>query len=218
MNRSVASLLALSAAVTLAVSGCAGDPASETASAKPEIKTYQVDGYPLDRSLDGLAGMTSLESIAIVSGVRREKSVWLTPDGAAPEMPAAENGSTPSSDQLLSLVTPFSGTVSKVIVGTSSVSTKAAFAVVGGTLDGVQVDVSDELAPDPAAVVNSGNVLVAGELDTTQPGVTTIRPSFVYSIGADGDTLTSLLDSASDEARPVFSLKDLEARLAAQKG
>jgi hypothetical protein len=97
------------------------------------------------------------------------------------------------------------------------VSSDASFLVTGGKVDQIEVKASPELAPDIADLVRTGSVLVAGDLDTTKPGIT-ILPRFAYSIGQDGDTLTSLMDSAGEQIRPVFSLADLEARLAAQQG
>ena len=209
----VGSVLAL-AGVTALATGCAGG-GTTAASPEPATVTYHVDGYPLDRTLEGLATWPDLQAVVVLSGAERGKSVWLTTDGTPPA--AVDGADSASSDAALALTTPVRGDVDAVLFGSEAGPDAGTVLLPGGTADNVEVTVSTELAPDAADLDRADRLVVAGKVEDTAAG-RAIRPAFVYALSEDGTTLTSLLDSASDDNRPQFTLAELEERLRQRAG
>jgi len=213
MKKAFASMLAVTFPLILLSTACS-TANREVASRDRTAETISigVDGYPIDRSLEGVSEWGGLEVVVVLSAVEAAKSVWLTPDGRAPQFARAINGSpVDDTGQSLALVTPVSGRVTKVLWGDAPGDT-ATFFLTGGVADGVTVEASDEVSAKAEDVVRSGQVVVAGSMEIYSAGPG-INPAFIYAIDADGETITSLLESVGDESRPVFKLSDLEERL-----
>lgn len=165
-----------------------------------------MDGYPLDRTLAGLASWRDLDAVVVVRDVTVGTARWTTADGAEPAY--ITEGRAPSmaeGAQNYHVVTGFTGTVEQTLLGTAP--SQVTGAVVGGSIGNVDFVGSDEIAPALSEL--HGRLLLAGKY---HDGV--LQPAFVYRVSDDGAAV-SLLASGSD-AKAEFSLAALRAALLAR--
>jgi hypothetical protein len=132
------------AAVVLVV-GAGALLAACTSSPKPSHKSDNVtadrvvvvEGFPLDRSLDGLAG-DPIDVAVVVSGLQVQPATWLTDDGKAPAY--LKTGEPPTDEEAMkpqALVTPIQATVQQSVWGAASQGSPVLFQIPGGTADGI---------------------------------------------------------------------------------
>jgi len=195
------------------VSTVEGTPSAPNAKAPAPpsgVQVIHIEGYPLDRSLKGLADYPKLDAALLLTEVKLGQPHWTTPDGAAP-LYIAQNR-PPNQDEMRRndlIVTPVTGTVSEVLRGSQfSAGDEVSFVVAGGRVGTVQVQADEEIAPNLDQLSRGGTILLAGEVRKTG-----VIASFVYQLEADGASVRSLLKSASDRT-PDFSLPDLKQALA----
>jgi hypothetical protein len=190
--------------------GCAGtaDNKSDADLGQGDItQVITLEGYPLDRSRQGLKGMRGqLDYLAIVQAAALGSSPhWTTPDGSAPAF--IDEGRAPRPEEgLVNLVTSVD---IRPISATKNSMSPRTMSVVGGSLDGVKYVADSEVAPALEDV--KGLLLVGGAV--SEDGV--LDPWFVYSVDDQGKA-TSLIDSADVGdvgARPSFMLEDLDPGL-----
>jgi hypothetical protein len=173
--------------------------------------TVTVQGYPLDRSLEGLLAFRDVDVIALVGDLKVGSARWTTANGLPPAY--ISEGREPTeleSRTLFTIVTPVTGQISKAILGVAD-ETSITFLVGGGSVDGVTMEMSTELAPDLDELLSAKRVVVAGK--DMPIGVDAY---FVYALGPDSNRLTSLMDSASDSL-PSFGVDDLVKAIGARR-
>ena len=224
MKRTSAPLLLIAAVATVLSSGCAGEPTAAPQHAAPQPATaaaeraagpatdFTVAGYPLDRTLEGVSEYGPLESALVLTKLSAAPSVWLTDDGRKPAFATLEDGEPVNPDEPLALATPVKGHVTEVLWGAGTAGTSGILYLDGGEADGYTVEVAGEIGVTGAALAAKGTVVAAGTL-VDKGGYKGLQASFLYELGPDGETLTSLLESASDDPHPVFSLTELRQRL-----
>lgn len=201
VRRKVGTIVCLSLLSAYAASACAAgvDPTSPSST-----QIITVDGYPLDRTLEGLVAYPDNDVVLLVDDVSRVGTDWTTADGKQPmyitekRPPTEEEGS-----HSYLIETHYQATVSRVVRG-SFASTNVTFRLVGGTIGNVEFHATEEVAPDPDRV--RGALLLAGPM---AGGV--LQPAFAYSVDTHG-TATSLLSSASS-SQPVFHVDALIQKL-----
>ncbi|MGW5240885.1 hypothetical protein ACWEOW_18285 [Monashia sp. NPDC004114] len=183
--------------VAALAAGCASHSPSSTTSGASPAETHEVHGYPIDRSLEALANWRDLDIVVMVRNVTYQKAVKLS--RVANGFPA--------------VVTPASATVVRSIYGHAKAGQTLNTLFAGGDTGALHVTASEELAPNRDAVAKSPLLVIAGEMKTTPDTGSIVEPLFVYRLDKDG-RLTSLLESGGARSRPVFTLKELSARLA----
>lgn len=204
LNRTSATVAGI--AILLLMTACAsttGDPsagpdAHSRQADTPEV--HMIEGYPIDRTLDGLIGWRDLDTVVVVSAesISTGKPVELNKD---------------SVEDMNFIVTPKSAVVLEAILGDFSPSDTVDFVVAGGTSGGVKNLVSDEFAPSAESLSNAHTLVIGGQLSQTEELGEVLDPLFVYELDESG-MLTSLLSSGSEIEYPQFALSDLKVRLA----
>lgn len=198
----------------LAVAGSSQSLVQDPSAAAPAdpVQVIRMDGYPLDRTLEGLVNYPDLDAVLVLSGVELGEPHWTTPDGEPP-LYVLQNR-PPDIEEVRRndlIVTPVTGRISQVLRGDQfRAGDEFAFEVAGGRVGDVDYQADTEIAPDHGQLRRGGRILVAGEMRGP-----VIVPSFVYRLEADGNSVRSLLTSASDTA-PDFGLADLKRALAAR--
>ncbi|GAA0809542.1 hypothetical protein [Spirilliplanes yamanashiensis] len=211
MKRTSAPLLLIAAVATVLSSGCAGAPAAAPQQPAGASTDFLVEGYPLDRSLDGVSQFGMLESAVVLTKLSAAPGVWLTDDGRKPALNTVD-GELVNPDEPLALATPVKGHVKEVLWGAGEAGTSGIVYLDGGEADGYTVEAAGEIAVSGADLAAKGTVVAAGTL-VDKGGYKGLQASFLYEVGADGETLTSLLESASEDTHPVFTLTELRQRL-----
>lgn len=182
--------------------GCTG-PADATAAfpaaAQPTMAQVPASaspaGYPLDRSLKRLSEWPDTDAVVVLDDAQ-----YLTPVQA--DLP---NSTLPD------VVIPVQGIVRESLLGDAEVGDMLHFATAGGKHDGRSSATGHEVTPDAGALLAADQVLVAGALVDDPDLGSILEPAFIYSL--EGDTLTSLLESAGADAYPSFTLPELRAAL-----
>jgi hypothetical protein len=191
---------AIAVVVGALATACAPGNNSPQASAPQQAQERHVlHGYPLDRSLEGLTSWKQLDAVVIVDGLDYHKAVKLS--GSAGGVTA--------------IVTPAAGRVKTNLYGRLKDGAAISTVLGGGTVGNVSVTAGEELTPDRAQLTKAPQLVIAGEFVTTPELGTVLDPLFVYRLDADG-TLTSLIESGSNDARPSFTLTQLTERLKAR--
>lgn len=183
------------------LAGCVGLPIAGCSSSQPTAttvrETHALHGYPIDRTLNGLATRVDLDTVVVVEGLRTSAAVQLA---------SSEKG-------FPAVVTPATGKATAVLYGRKPAGGVVRTVFGGGTTPDMAVNASKELAPDLTQVRTAQRLVIAGEY-TSDPAVgEVLDPLFVYVLSADG-VLTSLLESGSSDPHPTFTLTQLKAALA----
>lgn len=180
----------------LALVGCAGPAPSHVAPSVEDSagqETLLVQGYPIQRDLEGILSWRDLDTVVIVESLSFADAVELSPglwEGMA------------------FVVTPVRATIVSPLFGEAKQGDSITFAVAGGSADGKVVQVSDELAPALASLRATPTIIVGGQLRETPELGWVLDPLFVYGLSGEG-TATSLLSSGGAVAYPEFALADL---------
>lgn len=186
--------------VGVVLAGCVGIPLAACSSPQPTStprETHALHGYPIDRTLAGLATRVDLDSVVVVEGVRTSSAVQLSP----------------SDNSFAAVVTPATAKATAVLFGPKPPKGEVKTVFGGGTTATKDVKASKELAPDLAEVRAAKRLVLAGAY-TSDPVVgKVLDPLFVYALSDDG-VLTSLLESGSNDPHPTFTLAELQAALA----
>lgn len=194
------------AAATAVATGTSDDsdraahaPGAHSKANTEALDLHRLSGYPLDRSLDALVADSDSENIFLVESIASESPVDVTPKATAgPDSPP------------VTVVTPVSGRVTKVLRGSLRPGSSPTIPILGGRAGNVRVEASKELAPSVSSLTGkSGKILIAGKTsNSSKLGGEFVDPSFIYRVDEDG-TVTSLLESAGDDPYPTFKLSDL---------
>lgn len=207
---------ALSACTTSATEPAAPAAAGTTAvTSTAATKRIAVEGFPLDRSMNGLADSTT-DTVVVVSGLQAQPATWLSEDGKAPAY--LKTGEPPTEEEAMkpqALVTPVRATVQQSLRGAATTGSPILFQVPGGTADGVTLEAGGEIGVALDELLRGSSLLIAGPIMHNRLG-DVLDPHFIYAVSADGTTVTSLLDSAGDDRRPSFTLAELQQRLASR--
>ena len=185
--------------LALIATACTAEPTTtRTPAARSE--THLVDGYPIDRSLNGLVSWRDLDTVVIVDNVEFGTAVALP---SRPGFPA--------------VVTLAHARVRHGLMGRHTSGSQVATVFAGGDAEGMSVRASRELAPSRSALATKGTFLLAGETRSTPELGTVLDPLFVYRVESSG-RVVSLLDSGGANARPTFTVAELTQALNARAG
>lgn len=183
----------------LATACTTSDNSPQASAPRQAQEQHALHGYPLDRSLEGLAGWKTLDAVVIVDALDYHQAVRL---GGA-------------SEGLTAIVTPAKGKVKKNLYGKLADGAVISTVLGGGTVGTVSVTAGEELTPDRAQLAKAPQLVIAGQFTTAPELGTVLDPLFVYRLDPNG-TLTSLIESGSNDSRPRFTLTQLTERLKAR--
>jgi hypothetical protein len=165
------------------------------------MTTLEVSAYALDRTLKGFAEWPDTDAVVVVNGFTKGATRDLTLTG--------EN-------QLPAIVTFARGDIARLIWSREKVASTVTVAIAGGTVGTTVLKPGPEVAPDWGRLTDGSPIIVAGPLSDV-PGVgRVLEPHFVYTLAPDG-TVTSLLESGSNDPYPKFTLAEMESALKARK-
>lgn len=179
----------------LATACTAGDTSPQASTPQQGQERHILHGFPLDRSLEGMATWKQLDAVVIVDALEYQRAVKL-------------KGQRPAT----SIVTPVKGKVRKSLYGKLKAGGPLRAVLGGGTVGNVSVTAGDEIAPDRAELAKAPQLVIAGQFATTPQLGKVLDPVFVYRLDPNGK-LTSLTQSASKDSRPSFTLTQLTERL-----
>lgn len=187
--------------------GCVTTPVAEAPTTESARSgTITLEGYPLDRSLEGLTEYRDLDFAVVVSGPRLGVARWTTDDGKPPAY--IEEGRSATMDEaavFVSIVTPVTAIVEEVLMGGMRSGARITFDVAGGRVGSSAVMTSADVAPDLTELTKADRLLIAGPMVA---GV--LVPAFFYRLEEGG--FSSLLSSVNAKDTG-FSIDELRARL-----